>query len=142
MDERLKIAAGLEIDLSALQFSASRSSGPGGQHVNKTSSRITLRFNVLTYPEFTEGQRARILQKLKNRINGAGEILIHVQDERSQLANRELAVLRLQKLLADALHRDPPRRKTRVPRAARQKRMDAKSHRGSIKKMRRRPDAE
>ena len=142
MEEKLEIMPGLEIDPSALQFSASRSSGPGGQHVNKTSSRITLRFNVLNCPEFSGSQRTRILQKLKNRINSSGEILIHVQDERSQLANRELAVVRLQKLLAAALHRDPPRRKTRVPKAARQKRMDAKSHRGSIKKMRRRPDVE
>src|SRR5690554_1582049 len=77
--------------LSELQFSASRSSGAGGQHVNKVSSRIELRFNVIQSQGLSDDQRQRVLQKLAGRINAEGELVLHVQEHRSQVRNKQLA---------------------------------------------------
>lgn len=139
MDEHLKVNSNLEIPLSELSFTASRGGGPGGQHVNKTSSRVTLRFNVRDSATLSDRQRNRILHKLANRINHEGELRIHVSEERSQYANRQRATERLRLLLAAALRYEKPRRKTHVPQAQRRKRLDSKKKRGNLKQMRRKP---
>lgn len=132
----IRITDDLEIDESELTFSATRSSGPGGQHVNKVSTRITLWFDVGRSDSLRPDQKERILSRLKTRITKDGRLYIVSQRHRSQLANREAAVERLVELLADAVTDAPMRKKTRVSRQARQKRLDDKKHLARIKKYR------
>ena len=120
-----------------LEFSASRAQGPGGQHVNKTSTRITVRFNVRESTSLTAEQRGMILSRLATRIDKEGNLSVSVQESRSQTFNKALAVTRLMELLEGALVVAKKRKKTRVPRGAQLKRLEEKKHRGEIKKGRR-----
>jgi ribosome-associated protein len=138
----LRIADGLEIPDDELTFTASRSGGPGGQHVNKTSSRVTLRFDLAHSPSLPEEARARLLEVLRGRIAADGTIRVVCQSSRSQHANRKTAELRLEMLLADALVPVAPRFATKVPRAAKRRRIESKKHRGTIKRARAVPDEE
>jgi len=126
----------LFIPRAELSYRASRSSGPGGQHVNTSSTRVELVWNVNDSPSLTDAQRSRIQEKLANRINSAGELLITEGGSRSQHQNREAVTDRLRELLEEALHVPKPRRKTRPPRASREKRLQSKKRRSEIKKMR------
>jgi ribosome-associated protein len=119
-----------------LTFRASRSGGPGGQHVNTSSTRVELVWNVAESPSLTEAQRARIQKKLANRINAAGELLLAEGGSRSQHQNREAVIERLQELLSEAMHIPKPRRKTKPSRASREKRLQQKKQRSEIKKQR------
>ena len=116
-----------------LSFTFSRSPGPGGQHVNKVNSRVTLWFDLASSPSLSDGQKARLRQRLATRINRDGRLWLVAFASRSQHANRESACLRFASLLAEALSEERPRRPTKVPRAARQNRLDAKRHRATIK---------
>jgi len=116
-----------------LDFTFSRSPGPGGQHVNKVNSRVTLWFNLTASPSLSEGQKARLRQRLATRINKEGRLWLVAFASRSQHANREAACLRFAALLQGALAEDKPRHDTKVPRASRQKRLNAKKHRAAIK---------
>ena len=94
----------LAIDfLPELQFQASRSSGAGGQNVNKVSSKVELRFNVVNSQLLDESQKALILQKLKNQINSEGELIVVSQEDRSQLKNKVLVIKKFKALLVKAL---------------------------------------
>jgi ribosome-associated protein len=94
----------LAIDfLPELQFQASRSSGAGGQNVNKVSSKVELRFNVVNSLLLDESQKALILQKLKNQINSEGELIVVSQEDRSQLKNKVLVIKKFKALLVKAL---------------------------------------
>jgi ribosome-associated protein len=124
---------------SELSFRASRSGGPGGQHVNTSSTRVELVWSVDDSPSLTDAQRARIREKLANRINAAGELLLAEGGSRSQHQNREEVVQRFRELLAEALHVPKPRRRTRPPRASREKRLRQKKQRAEVKKMRGKP---
>ena len=114
-----------------------RASGPGGQKVNKTSSKAQLRWNVGASSAFTEEQKASIRAYAGNRLSGADEIVLAEQSERSQLQNRETVVQRLQDLVAAALAPKTERKETKVPRAQKAKRLDDK-RRESRKKQERR----
>lgn len=129
----------IRIDPSELRFTASRSAGPGGQNVNKVSSRITLLFDVRTSPSLTPEQRDKLEQRLPTRINKEGVLRVSVQRERSQARNRELAVERFVELLRDAFDEDPERRPTRQPRWAKRKRLKNKKRQSERKKGRARP---
>lgn len=131
----IRVTAQVEIDERDFVFRTSRSSGAGGQHVNKTESRVELVYD-LNRANLPGWVRARLRDKLANRINQQGELVVSAQSHRSQLRNKELAVERLVELLQKALHRDPPRRKTRPSRSARKRRMDQKKQRGQTKKLR------
>ncbi len=138
-DERfLLINEYLQIPLAEIQFRFSASSGPGGQHVNKTATKATVLFDVAHSPSLTAGQRARILDKLANRIDNEGVLQIHAQATRSQHKNRELALARLQTLLANALKPVKPRKKTRPSRTAVEKRLTQKRQQSEKKQERRR----
>ena len=128
------------IPLDELNFQASRSSGPGGQHVNKASTKITLEFDVDRSPNLTDEQKAKIYQRLENRLTREGILQMHAPSSRSQHANKEEAIDRFVELLQAALKKQPPRKRTRKPRAAKLKRLQAKRHRGEIKKMRKKVD--
>ena len=131
------ILPGLAIAADELRFTASRASGAGGQHVNRTSSRITLHWNVAASTSLTEAQKARVADKLRNRIGADGELQVDVEDTRSQYRNRELACERLAELVRNALRVDPPRRPTRPTFSSKLRRLDEKSQRSTVKRNRR-----
>jgi ribosome-associated protein len=123
----------LAIPSEELSFTASRSSGPGGQNVNKLSTRVTLYFDVLRSPSLSEEQKERIFAKLKSRISKDGVLRVSCQQSRSQAANRDRAVERFVELLRLALTRKRPRKTTIVPASARERRLEEKKRRGRIK---------
>ena len=125
---------------SELSWRFSRSSGPGGQGVNTTDSRVELSFDVARSPTLPTHLRARALARLHRRLVD-GVLTVVVTEHRSQLRNREAARERLDALLAGALAPDPaPRRPTRPTAGSRRRRLDAKTRRGAIKRLRGRPD--
>jgi ribosome-associated protein len=119
-----------------LQFTASRSGGPGGQNVNKVSSRVTLSFDVAQSTVFSEQQKERIRAKLSSRINSDGILRVVSQRTRSQDLNREDAVRRFVELLRKALFVPRPRIRTAVPAAAIRRRLDEKKKRTQTKRER------
>jgi ribosome-associated protein len=119
-----------------LRFTFSRSGGPGGQNVNKVNSRVTLWFDVEGSPSLTQRQKSILRQRLSNRINRAGILQITATRHRTQRANREEAVSKFADLLAAALAERPVRKKSKLPRRAREKRLQAKKHRGLLKSAR------
>ena len=131
---------GLIIPSGEFEERFSRASGPGGQGVNTTDSRVELSWDIANSQALSEAQRDRLLQRLGERV-AAGAITIVASEHRSQLQNRQAARARLAALITDALAPPPPaRRPTRPTRAARQRRIDDKRRRGEIKSGRRRPD--
>jgi len=137
-----KINKQLSIPESEFSFVASRSSGPGGQHVNKVSTRITLEFNVKTSPSLSEEQKQKLCDKLASRLTSEGVLQISSQTYRSQTANKREAISRCIELLAEVLKPRKKRKPVRVSRAAKYARLRAKKHRSEIKKMRGKVDYE
>lgn len=136
--DALNIAGGIRIPRSELRFRASRSGGPGGQHVNTSATRIELIWNVDDSPSVTDDQRARIRRRLAGRIDSKGELRLVASGSRSQAQNREEVVERFRRLIAGALREERPRRPTRVPGYAREARLRAKRHRSETKRRRQR----
>ena len=130
----IKISDQLFIPREELTFTAARSSGPGGQHVNKASTRVMLRFDVAKSPSLSEEQKALILARLATRISKEGILRVVSQQTRSQAANKELAVERFIELLQQALRKKPPRKKTAISTAAKQRRLDEKKRKSRLKK--------
>ncbi len=136
-DTGLQIAPGLSIPRSELIFRFARSGGKGGQNVNKVETKVELLFNVRQSPSLSDDQKGRILSSLSSRIDAEGYLRIVAQESRSQWKNREDAVQRFVELLAKALAPRKKRRKSRIPAASKQKRLDAKRRRGDLKRLRR-----
>jgi len=132
----LPVQPGLVIPGPELREAASRSGGPGGQHVNKTSTRVSLRWNALESAALDPAQRARLLRRLGGRLTRSGDLVVHARRHRSRARNRELARERLAELVRDALATRRPRRPTRAGRAARERGLAAKRRRGSLKRAR------
>jgi ribosome-associated protein len=132
----MEIAQGIHISQDDLVFRASRSSGPGGQNVNKLSTRITLLFDVANCRSFSEVQKQQILKTLATRADRNGVVRVVSQKFRSQRANRQAAVGRLGQLLAAALKSRPPRIETGVPKHAHDRRLKAKKRRSMLKQQR------
>jgi len=132
----IEIGKGKNISEKELVFKASRSSGPGGQNINKVNTRITLFFDVKSSDNLSDSDKRRILKRLATRADKNGVIRIASQKYRTQKANRNAAVDKLQKLLADALTKRKTRKKTIVPYSAREKRLEEKKKRGLLKKQR------
>src|SRR5262249_39995820 len=123
----------VSIPLAEISIRASRSSGPGGQHANKTESRVEARFDVEDSETLSDAQKRRVVER-------AGPALRAVaQDERSQARNRELALERLAERLREALRRERPRVATAPTVTAREQRLDEKRRRGRTKQLRRDP---
>jgi len=118
-------------------FQTARSSGPGGQHVNKVSSKVELRFDVDNSQLLSEEEIQLIKGKLSNRINIKGILLITVQINRSQFRNKQLAIEKFYELISWALAPRKPRKATRPTRASRERRLESK-RRAAEKKSRRR----
>ncbi|MBP7867414.1 MAG: aminoacyl-tRNA hydrolase [Acidobacteria bacterium] len=132
----------LELPDDAVELSASRSGGPGGQHVNKTSTRVTLRFDVAGSPHLGEAQRAVLRERLASRLTVEGVLVLHASEFRSQHQNREGVLARFAALLAAALRPRRPRRATAVPRSSREGRLVEKRRRAAVKAGRRRETPE
>ncbi len=127
----------VRIPLAELEFRFSTSSGPGGQHANRSATRAILRFDVANSPSLPEEVRQRLLQKLASRLSKEGMLQIEAQESRSQVQNRETAVLRLQTILANALQLPKKRRRTRPSRESIEKRLAAKKRHSQKKQERR-----
>jgi ribosome-associated protein len=128
--------SGLAIPESAITFTASRSSGPGGQNVNKVSSRVTLSFNVSASTVLSKDQKRKISSRLTTRINKEGVLRIVSQKTRSQEMNRTDALERFSDLLCRALTDQRSRIKTRVPAGAKERRIEEKRKRTLVKRER------
>lgn len=114
-----------------------RSGGKGGQNVNKTSTKVILHWPVWKSQVLSDEEKARVREKLANRINNEDELVIMSEEERSQPQNREIAIARLQTLVAQALHVPKKRRPTRPTRASKLKRLENKKRRAQAKTQRR-----
>jgi ribosome-associated protein len=136
MNDSLSISDTLSIPHDELQFRFTRSSGPGGQHVNKTATQVELLFDVQRSPSLNDEQRARLTQALKRRIDNDGVLHLVSHATRSQLANREDAIARFVALLTAALKPIKKRKSTKPSRALQEKRLAEKKARGEIKKQR------
>lgn len=129
----------LSIPESEISFTFSRSSGPGGQNVNKLNTRVTLWFDVAGSPSLSDTQRERILEKLPTRISREGILRVVSQRHRTQKMNRDAATERFAELLREALVQKPPRKKRRVPAGVKRRRLEDKRRRSQIKAGRTRP---
>ena len=137
MDEdTLQINSELSIPLAELSFRYSRSSGPGGQHAQKSSTRVELLFDVLGSPSLSDAQRTRILERLAGYVDTAGMLHLLSQSERSQLRNKEEVVARFQELMHKALKRRKRRKASRPTAESKERRLKEKKQRGQTKKQR------
>jgi ribosome-associated protein len=142
--ERNVVQAGsrLAIPVDEIDVRASRSSGPGGQHVNTSSSRIEVVWSVRDSRVLPEDVRTQLLARLESRLDGEGQLRVVSQAHRSQLRNREAALERLGELVRRALVVPKARKATRPTRASKEKRLGQKRRRGAVKRDRRRPGPE
>ena len=131
--ESIRVTRSVTLPRSEIELRFSRSSGPGGQHAQKTESRVEAVFDVEASSALTERQKSRVVGK-------AGPVLRAIaQDERSQWRNRELATERLVEQLRAALRVERPRRPTKPTKASRERRLEQKRRRSEIKRLRRAP---
>lgn len=135
----LDVSPALRLPLAELEYRASRSGGPGGQHVNTSSTRVEVWWDVAASPSLSEEQRARLLSRLASRLDGAGRLRLVSSGTRSQLRNREEVTERLRELVAKALVVPKARKRTRPSRAAKAARLEQKRRRAAVKRERRRP---
>lgn len=135
----LEVGPALTIPAAELRWRFSRSSGPGGQHVNTSDSRVQLTWDIAGSLVLTDEQRERILDRLGRRL-AAGTITVTVSEQRSQLRNRVAALDALREIVADALAPDAaPRRPTRPTKGSQKRRLAAKTQRSATKQQRKRP---
>ncbi len=133
MSDDLVVTASVRIPRHEIDVSFSASGGPGGQHANKSATRVELRLDLTTSSAFSRAQRARVVERLGD------EIRVVADDERSQLRNRAIAEERLVARLQSALHVQRRRRATRPTRGSKERRIKAKKGRSEVKRQRRRP---
>ena len=137
MDEEiLRISSEVSIPQSELRFRFSRSSGPGGQHVQKSSTRVELLFDVVGSPSLTEEHRTRVAERLSGYVDSTGVLHLVAQSERSQWRNRKEVVERFQALMRKALSPRKRRRRTRPTSASRERRLRRKRKRAETKRLR------
>jgi ribosome-associated protein len=132
----LDITADVRVPLSELDYQASRSGGPGGQHVNTSSTRIEVWWDVAQSPSLSEAQRAQLLERLGSRLDSNGRLRLVSSASRSQLRNREDVTERLRSVVASALAVRKKRKPTRPSRAAKAARLEAKRRRSMTKERR------
>ncbi len=136
----LVVMPGVSIPRAELQFRTSRSSGPGGQHVNKVETKVELLFDVAGSPSLNEFVRARLLDELHSWLDSTGTLHVVSDRYRSQYRNREDVTARFVMLLQHALRPRTPRKPTRISRARKEARLQEKRQHGEIKRRRRGED--
>ena len=127
----------MQIPESELNISFARSSGAGGQNVNKTSTKVIIHWSVGKSAVLSDIEKIRVREKLANRINNEDELVVMSEEERSQPQNRELAIARLQELVTQALHVPKKRRPTRPTKGSKLRRIEGKKMRSRVKTARR-----
>lgn len=135
----IRVNDGLTIPEEDLTYTFSRSAGPGGQNVNKVSSRVTVWFDLEGSSSLSADRKARIREKLSTRLTRDGRLHVSSRKHRGQAANRRAAETRLAELLAEVLTETPPRRPTRPSRRAKQARLEEKKRRSALKHRRSTP---
>lgn len=138
-DSDLRFPRGVVIPLDELRFETSRGGGPGGQNVNKVSTRVTLRFDVEGSPSLSDAARAVLREKLASRLTTAGELVLHASEHRDQPRNRAAAIARFTNLLTEALTPEKKRRETRPTRGSVERRIRERKRRSELKRQRRPP---
>ena len=138
----LEVSPTLRVPLAELDFRASRSGGPGGQHVNTSSTRVEVWWDVAGSPALSEEQRGHLLARLATRLDGSGRLRLVSSGSRSQLRNREEVTERLREIVARALVVPKPRKRTRPSRAQKAARLESKRRRAATKRDRRAPRGE
>ncbi|HUR95574.1 MAG TPA: alternative ribosome rescue aminoacyl-tRNA hydrolase ArfB [Gemmatimonadales bacterium] len=141
-DSMLVISPALRVPLLELDVRATRSGGPGGQHVNTSSTRIEVTWDVAASPALTDEQRQRLLVRLASRLDSAGRLRLVSTASRSQLRNREDALERLRRIVLEALVVPKTRKRTKPSRAAKAARLESKRKRAATKRDRRPPRAD
>lgn len=136
MKNDLPIKNGIVIPDHELQITASRAGGPGGQHVNKSSTRITVTWNVKNSNVLSDEQKERVLQKLQSRLTSEGELSVSDGSSRSQEHNKKMALDRLADTVRKALHVPKKRMATKIPKGIKEARLEYKARQSKIKKMR------
>lgn len=137
MKEDIVVKNGIIIPAHELEITASRSGGAGGQHVNKTSTRITLRWNIPRTQALDEQQKQRVFTKLQSELTTEGDLIIHSSTYRSQQQNRKAALDILAQKIRNALHVPKKRMKSKLPQQAKEVRLEKKKKHSEVKKMRR-----
>ena len=137
----IRLNRGIAIDERELDFEFIRSSGPGGQNVNKVSTAVRLRFDARGSSSLPQDVRERLIRLAGRRVGDDGFLTIHARSARTQESNRRDAIERLTELLVRAVERPTPRRATRPTARSRQRRLDSKRKRGETKKARRTQDS-
>jgi ribosome-associated protein len=140
MSADLVVTPRLTIPAGELSMAFARSGGPGGQNVNKVSSKVELRWNPATSTALTHDDRALLLERLRSRLTTDGTLIVTSSLTRDQLKNRDDAQSKLILIVRSALHRDKPRRETKPTRSSKRRRVADKRHRGEIKRNRRSDD--
>ncbi|MDK1022247.1 MAG: alternative ribosome rescue aminoacyl-tRNA hydrolase ArfB [Candidatus Hydrogenedentes bacterium] len=138
----IRVTESITLDDDELQEEFIRSSGPGGQHVNKAATGVQLRFDAAGSPSLPEEVRDRLIRLARGRVTDEGVVIIEAKRYRSQDRNRKDALDRLVKLIQAAAVPPKPRKKSRTPPSSRRKRLEEKHKRGQRKRLRRRVKAE
>lgn len=142
LPSEIRITQRVRVFPHEIELSYARSGGPGGQHVNKTSSKVLLRWNLETSGALSEEQRDRVREKLATRLTAAGELLVTSEKHRDQSRNVDDAVAKFVTVLREALRVPRKRKATRPTRGSQRRRIEGKRKRGDLKRSRRKPDAE
>jgi len=131
-----------QLIIQELQFRAMRSSGPGGQHANKVSSKVELSYNLTDSKSLSESEKDRLARFFKNRLSQAGVLVLQCDETRSQHQNRAILIRRFLKLLDTGLKKPKPRKQTRPKRSAVLKRLESKKKQAQKKQQRKKPKPE
>jgi ribosome-associated protein len=133
----IEVTPTIQIDEDEIQFDFVRSSGPGGQNVNKVSTSVQLRFNLLGSPSLGEEVKHRLIKLAGKRVTEEGVLIIEARQYRSQERNRQAALERLVRLIQQAAEPPKPRRKTQPTQASKLRRLESKRKRSEVKRLRR-----
>ena len=135
----INLPYGVSVPEAELEVRTARSSGPGGQSVNTTDSKVELRWNVATSGAVNEAQRARLLERLSSRLTQDGVLILTGSEHKSQQRNREAVRARFRSIVGEALEPPRQRRRTRPTRGSKERRLHSKKHRGELKRLRKPP---